>query len=141
MAGRYEFFDHTADVGVRAWAPTLPELVQAAGDGLYAVVGRLVAARETPGRWLNFEFVGDDDAVLLRDYLAELLRLLATKRCVVTAIAVEEFSPTRLRVDAETRALDLDRSSLEREVKAVTYHQLELRPAAGGYEATFIVDI
>jgi len=58
MAGRYEFFDHTADVGVRVFAPTLPELVQAAGDGLYAVVGRLAAARESPGRWLNFEFPG-----------------------------------------------------------------------------------
>ena len=42
--GRFEFFDHTADMGVRVWAPTLAELVRPAIDGLYTIIGTLVPA-------------------------------------------------------------------------------------------------
>jgi len=39
------------------------------------------------------------------------------------------------------RAIDDRRSVYFREVKAITYHELEICPISGGYEATLIVDI
>jgi hypothetical protein len=38
---RHEHFDHTADLGVRVWAPTLAGLVLPAPAGLDDVIGRL----------------------------------------------------------------------------------------------------
>ena len=49
----------------------MPELVRPAGAGLYAAIGELA-----PGEAANsvlWEWTGDDAAVSLRDYLAELL--------------------------------------------------------------------
>ncbi len=139
-AQRYELFDHTADVGVRVCAPTLAELLGPATAGLYAIIGRLVNdGREAESREL--ELGADEPALLLRDYLAEVLGLFEMGRRMVTAVDVREFSQTRLTATVQLQRVDVAASSLEREVKAVTYHELRIWPVADGYEATYIVDI
>lgn len=139
MEPGFEVFDHTADVGVRVFAPSLAGLVRPAGEGLYAVIGELAAGGSE--RRLRLEFADQAPALLLRDYLAELLALFEREQRMVTAPEVEEFRPGRLAVVAATRQADPARSSPRREVKAVTYHQLDLRRTADGYQATFILDI
>lgn len=142
MEAAYELFDHTADLGVRVTAPTLPELVPPAVAGLYATLGWIVPQPDpAPADDFAFDATGDDPAVLLRDLLAELLHHFDTRRAVLTHVAVGEFSGARLAVTGRFRPLDPEQSAPAREVKAVTYHELAVRPVAGGYEATFIVDI
>jgi SHS2 domain-containing protein len=161
MTPGYELFDHTADLGVRVWAPSLAELVPPATDGFYATIGEVVAvdaqaaaassprtdaasaataAGDVPSVH-TFELIASDPALLLRDYLAELLFLFDTQQQRVVDVRVREFTPQRLVVTAQRRPIDTTRSALLREVKAVTYHELAIRPVTGGYEATFIVDI
>ena len=139
MKSRYELFDHTADVGVRVVAATLPLLVRPAIDGLYAVIGELVPADTVTT--LRYDASDDEPALLLRDYLAELLGLFETQQQMVVSTNVEHFDATHLVVAGEVANIDPARSALEREVKAVTYHELSVRRRPGGYEATFIVDI
>ena len=139
MAGDFELFDHTADIGIRATADTLPELVRAAGEALCEVIGRLETAG--PTRRIRFAFEADDPALLLRDYLAEVLLLIEGDQVVVAVGEVPVFDQHRLEVVAEVAALDRERSALDREVKAVTYHELDLHRTDNGYEATLIVDI
>ena len=139
MECRYELFDHTADIGVRVFGATLPELVEPAGQGLYTVIGVLYAGDAAEP--LRFEGSGDEPALLLRDYLAELLRLFEMEQQIVTAVRIEEFSHSRLAIAARMCQVDRTRSKYEREVKAITYHELQIRPVSGGYEATYIVDI
>ena len=139
MTGNFEFFDHTADVGIRVVADTLPELVRAAGEGLYAVLGDLIPGPEI--REVRLRLAGDDRAILLRDYLAELLLLFDRDRSIVTDVEVTAFDERRLHATARVARLDDARSAYHHEIKAVTYHELEVRRTDGGYEATFIVDI
>jgi SHS2 domain-containing protein len=139
MESRYELFDHTADAGVRVFAPTLTGLLLPAAHGLYAVIGELVPQAAAQPR--RFELAASEPALLLRDWLAELLELVEERREIVTDVQVEEFDRTRLTLVAQLSAVDATRSAYEREAKAVTYHQLGIRPVPGGYEATFIVDI
>jgi SHS2 domain-containing protein len=139
MTADYELFDHTADVGVRVRGSSLAELVPAATRGLYAVIGTM-ATLDAPAPW-TFEARDDDPSLMLRDYLAEVLRLFDAEQRCVTDMRVEEFTPKRLIVSAHLRPLDANGSALEREVKAVTYHELGIRTTGSGYEATFILDI
>ncbi len=139
-AQRYELFDHTADVGVRVRAPSLAELLAPATDGLYAIIGDLVTdGREAESREL--ELSADEPALLLRDYLAEVLGLFEMGRLMVTTVEAREFSQTRLAATVQLQRIDMTASTLEREVKAVTYHELRVCRVADGYEATYIVDI
>lgn len=141
MNARFELFDHTADLGVRVVAPTLAELVRLATAGFYATIGEVVAAGMPTPVTFDLSSRGDDPAVLLRDYLAELLHRFERDALAINEITVDEFTPRRFVVRGAARALDTERSILLREVKAITYHELTLRPVEGGYEATYIVDI
>lgn len=136
---RYELFDHTADLGVRVWAPSLPELVRPATDALYAVIGDVLSTTES--RPLTLTFAGDEPALLLRDYLAELLHLFEHEHRRLRPVTVGDFSAHQLVVAGTAALIDEAASVFEREVKAVTYHELAIRAIAGGFEATYIVDI
>ena len=139
MEPSYEFFDHTADMGIRVRAATLPALLMPAAEGLYAATGELVAGGD--GSPMQFDFQGDDPSVLLRDFLTELLILFERERRRLVAVVDAAFTESRLTVTAKTALVDQVRSIFHREVKAVTYHELSIRAIPGGYEATFIVDI
>jgi SHS2 domain-containing protein len=135
----YELFDHTADLGLRVRAASLPALVPPSTDGLYAAIGEVAAGADGVAR--QFDVAGSDPALLLRDYLAELLDLFYRAGRRVTDVRALEFTAERLVVSGQARVIDMAASAFEREVKAVTYHELAIRPIPGGYEATFIVDI
>lgn len=139
MPGEFEFFDHTADLGVRVRATSLAELARTAVEAFYATIGTLETVRPGPAR--AFEFHGNDAAVLLRDLLAELLTLFESERRKLTDVVVDAFGSARLVVRGAACSIDAPRCEFRREVKAVTYHELDLRPAADGFEFVFIVDI
>ena len=139
MQPSYEFFDHTADLGLRVRAATRAGLIRPASDALYAVIGELAMASGREPRRL--EFSASDAALLLRDYLAELLLFFECDASRFFPKRVERFSETLLVVEGLLVPLDEQRSAYYREVKAVTYHELALRAVDGGFEAVLIVDI
>jgi SHS2 domain-containing protein len=139
MEARYSFFDHTADLGICVFAPTVEGLIRPATDALYAAIGELAACG--PPETLKLEVCEEDGPALLRAYLAELLRLFETCNWMVTQPVVGEYTATHLRVSAQALHIDTGASIYYREVKAITYHELAIREVPGGYEATVIVDI
>ncbi len=139
MVTRYELFDHTADMGVRAFAPTLAELVAPSTEGLYAAMGELTTTGQAVA--CSFDLAGTDSSLLLRDYLGEVLYLFEHRHRRLTEICVRKFTDRRLTVVGQAHAIDLAQSKLDREVKAITYHELTIRPVPDGFEATYIVDV
>ena len=139
MDPSFELFDHTADVGIRVWADTLPGLLAPAGEGLYAIIGELVVEGEARAR--AFDLTGGDTPTLLRDYLAELLLLFEQEHLVVTSVNVSAFEENHLTAAAGLGMVDPQRSVYDHEVKAITYHELDIRAIPGGFSATIIVDI
>jgi SHS2 domain-containing protein len=139
MTPRFELFDHTADLGIRIFAPTLEELIRPATEALYAVIGELAASG--PSEVLKLDFTEEDEPSLLRAYLAELLRLFETSNWMVTEPAVTEFAANHLRITGQTMHIDPGASIFYREVKAITYHELAIEKSDDGYVATVIVDI
>jgi SHS2 domain-containing protein len=135
----YELFDHTADMGIRVTAATMEGLVPPAIEGLYAVIGQLAPGSDPQPR--NWRLTGAEPAVLLRDYLTELMWLFERDHRIAINPNVLEFSADRLVVEGQTVELDSERSACQREVKAVTYHALEIVVIPGGFQATIIVDI
>lgn len=138
MEAGFELFDHTADVGIRVFAPDMNSLLEPAARGLYAVIGELAAAGAPQPH--SLDLTGDEPALLLRDYLTELLVLFERDLCLIESIE-GQFSTGRLSVRGRRYHVDEGRSVYYREVKAITYHELAIRPISGGYEATIIVDI
>lgn len=127
-------------MGIRVRADDEIGLVKSAAEGLYSAIGEL---QPVPGDCTPFSFArkGRDNAVLLRDFLTELLILFERDHRMLTSVQNAELSDGRLSVSGASSPVDADGSVLSREVKAVTYHGLALSRKAGEYEATLIVDI
>ena len=139
MEPSYEFFDHTADIGIRVRAPTLSALIIPAGEALYAVIGEIAGRGDR--KPVTFDLTGEEPGELLRDYLGELLILFERDARIASAVEVSTFTDSRLAVTVHARPIDRGSSVFHHEVKAVTYHELDVKAVPGGYEATIIVDI
>ncbi|MBI3267820.1 MAG: archease [Planctomycetes bacterium] len=137
----FTFLDHTGDIGIRVTAPTLEGIfVEAAGAFLSIVTDpAAVTAREAEA----VEVEGDDLADLLNRWLTWLLLRLAIEGRLYGEVRGARVEGGRFRCDAAWEAFVPERHELRVELKAVTYHQLFVRPVegGGGWEAQVIFDV
>ena len=134
----YETFEHTADVGLRAKAPTLDELFAAAARGLFSmlVTDPVVGDGETIG----FELAGDNLTFLLVDFLSELLFTFESDGLVLGDFAVK-IGARGLSATATAQAFNPDLHGSQREVKAITYHAGRVQQTDEGWESELILDV
>jgi len=135
----YEVFDHTADLGLRITAASIDELFVEAAHGLLSV---LVDNPEDvrPENETSFEIEGNEKDYLLFDWLSELIYRFETDGQLFSQFDVT-VTETGLKATARGEPADQSRHRLAHEVKAVTYHQLEVEETKEGWRAQLIVDI
>ncbi len=135
----HELFDHTADLGLRATAPTVNELFAEMGRALLAsMVEDPSSVRAEVSE--RIEIAGADREYLLFDWLKELLLRFETERVLFAEFDVT-VSATGLSAVARGEPHDESRHALAHEVKAITYHELKVVERDGGWLAEAIVDI
>ncbi len=135
----YETFEHTADLGLRVRAADLDTLFAEAAQALFsAIVEDLATVR--PERAVEVRLAGDDRALLLFDWLKELLYHFDAQHLLLGRFEVQ-VRDDGLTATAYGEPLDRARHVLDHEVKAITYHGLRVEPVEGGWEAEVIVDI
>ena len=135
----YEIFEHTADLGLRVRAATLPELMADAGRGLFAMVVDDIASVQ-PAVMREFHISGDDRTYLLFDWLNELLYVCDTERLAFSEYDVQ-MTDDGLAATVRGEPLDPTRHHLTHEIKAITYHGLRVEETGDGWLAEVIVDI
>ena len=139
MTVRYEAFEHTADVGLHAYGPTLPELFLAAAEGMESLMVSPEQVNATVERVVTAE--GHDLVSLLISWLSELITLFDCEFLLFRRFEIEQFSETRLTVRASGEAYDSRRHDLSSAIKAVTWHEAEVSGEEGNYRARVIFDI
>lgn len=135
----FELFEHTADLGLRVRAADLPSVYVEAAQALFSLlVEDLTTIRPTTEQRLTIP--GTDPALVLFDWLSELLYAFNARQMLFGQF---EADPGRdgLRGVARGERVDPARHRLEHEIKAITYHGLELRQVDGQWEAQVIVDV
>jgi SHS2 domain-containing protein len=139
MVAMHEVFEHTADLGIRARAPTLADLMAEAGLGLQEVIaGEAPGVRPTVEE--RFAVPGHDPEWLLLDWLGELLAAFELRRMLFCRFEVT-IDRDGIRAHARGEPYDSRRHELWHEVKAITHHGLRVRETPQGWEAEVIVDI
>ena len=117
----YDYFDHTADVGLHAWGATLDEAFADAARGLVAYIVDVSDARDVGEATVELE--AESVERLLFRFLDEVLDLLQTRLWVITHADVR-IEGTRLHATLRGEAYDAARHGHVHEVKAITYHGL-----------------
>jgi SHS2 domain-containing protein len=132
----YKVFDHTADVGIEAWGKDLAELFRNAARAMFDVAVDLKTIE--PKEAQEIEVEAEDASILMHHWLSELLYWFTAKGWVFGKFEFEEISETKLKAKAWGERFEDSKHQLKTDIKAVTYHQLEVKPS---WRAKIILDL
>jgi SHS2 domain-containing protein len=136
---RYEFFNHTADVGIRIFGSNLAELFENAGFALFDIITDIAQVREREMRCITVTRDSVDE--LLVEWLSQLLYLNATELLLCHKFHIREIAQQRLTGEAWGEIFQDHRHVIKTEVKAVTYHGLSVYEENGLWKATVVLDV
>jgi len=134
----FEVFEHTADVGILARGDSVEEVFAAAAEGMFSFIIRREDVHPVETRRRTLE--ADDREGLLVAWLNDLLLLLNADAFVPGEVHVLECTDTRLVADVAGEPVDPARHRFRLDVKAATYHQLEIA-RDDGWTARVIFDV
>jgi SHS2 domain-containing protein len=132
--------EHTADWALEVWAPDLRELLEEAARGMYDLMGVELEAQTAEAK-ICFSVDGIDREDLLVTFLSELLFYSEIRHMAFDAFELElddDDAAPSVSAALEGRPIE----TLDKEIKAVTYHGLEVREREdGGLSARVTFDV
>ncbi len=140
MMRDYEFFEHTADVGIIARGNTLEEAFSNAAKAVFEVVTDTSKVEAKECR--EVAIFGYDLENLLYKWIEELLYYYDSELMLFSSfdIKIDQDSLT-LTGKACGERFDPNKHEKRTVVKAMTYHMMEIKQIEGKYEVRFVVDI
>jgi SHS2 domain-containing protein len=126
--------EHTADCGLEVWAPDLPGLMEEAARGLFGLMGVKISEESRCHRQL--EIGADDREQLLVSFLEELLFIADSED-----LAFDGFLLNLVDTNLLARLEGGFIVSRTKEIKAVTYHYLEIVETKRGLKTSIVFDV
>lgn len=130
----FEEISHTADWSVRVWADDLPGLFAESARAMNALTG--VVTAPGPAARRSFESRGPDYESLLIAFLSELVYYEEQENLAFTEYDIR-IVDTRLTVEMEGAPIN----SVDKAIKAVTWHNLKVEKTARGLEVEIVFDV
>ena len=131
---RFEEIEHTADWSIQVYGESLDALFKHAAEGMFSLLELQFESEQSQTR--NIELSAIDSESLLVSWLEELLYLLESE-----AVAAMEYdlqvNEKYLRASVITRQI----KSMKKDIKAVTYHELEIQKDDAGFQTTIVFDV
>lgn len=139
MKKEFEFIDHTADIGVKAYGADMKQVFANAGRGLFSLITELdnVAVKESR----NIRVTAPDREALLINWLNELIYLFEVKEILFNRFDIITISDTQLNATGYGEIINLAKHELKTQVKAATYHMLKIEQNKDGWKAQVIFDV
>lgn len=139
----YEFLTHTTDAYVEAAGSTMEEALQYAGMALFDTMCEVKSI--SPERAEDVEVSGGDEVALLYNWLESLLLKFELERKVYSKFEVTLTKRPSNNLQANARiygeGYDKRKHGAKVEVKAVTYHKMEVLREDHKTTLRFILDL
>jgi len=132
----FEEIEHTADRALKIYGRNLEELLLNAARGLNSLMGANGAINSTPVT-KSIELEAMDPESLLVEWLNELAYWAEAEMLVFSKFDLQNVSPTRVKALIYGNRV----TQMEKHIKAVTYHNLEIVKTKTGVEATVVFDV
>ncbi len=131
---KFKILPHTADTKIRVFGNTKQELFLNAVKGMTAILkfsgkGKSVCRK--------IEVNSLDLNALLIDFLNEVLYLTETNREVYNDIKFKNFSDSQLQGELEGNKIE----SFGEDIKAATYHDVEIKKKNNIYQVDILFDV
>jgi SHS2 domain-containing protein len=126
---------HTADWELEAWAPDLASLLEQAARGMYALSGVQLIPGPTHEETITLQAV-DAESLLVR-FLSELLWLEQDQHLGFDRFSIKVDDSFNMNAELVGSTV----ASLDKEIKAVTYHNLAIQSTPQGLQTRIVLDV
>lgn len=140
---KFKILEHTADIALEVYGKNLKELFANAAEGMFFCMG--ISKKD----WKRLSLISQktkkikikslDKESLLVDFLNELLYLLFTNNKIYSEIKIDKLTDKEL--EARTREISSREIDLKIEIKAATFHNLEIKKENKNWRTVIIFDI
>jgi len=143
MSWKYNFIDHTADIAVEVKSNTIEELFIASAYAWQESVIEKNEIKISDKREINVNELSYEE--LLVRFLDELNFLLLTKKWIMGKLNQIEIKKKNemynLTAVMSGDSISLKRYRLKVEIKAITFHQMEIKNINNEYTTRIVFDI
>jgi len=138
----YELIEHTADIGIKVKAKDLKELFKNVALAMFDIItGEIL---NTQYSILNTQEIiikqkAENLEELFINWLNELLSLSDVKEIIFSDFKINKLNENNL--EAVALGEDIKNYKINTEIKAATYHELEIKRDNSGWKAQVIFDV
>ncbi len=141
----FRFLDHTADIQVESWGPTLEAAFSQTGLSLMTTISpnlNLIS----PSTEKTIQIEAEDEESLLFDFLSEFLYIFDVEELIFSEIVVVEIikkeqDKYHLKARIKGEIFDKNKHEIGTEVKAITYSFMEIEEKKGTIKIKVVFDI
>lgn len=133
-----EIIDHTADIGIIVYAPDLKNLFARAALGMFSLITDISIVKGEIRREIKLAAANSED--LLIHWLNELIYLFEVAHIILCRFHIVEISNTKIHATCFGEKIKR-RHRINREIKAATYHMLNITKYNSGLKAQVIFDL
>jgi len=123
----FEILEHTADIGIMAYGKTKREVFINSAKGMFEII----AGNNNDIANNNFSckviLKAENLENLLVAWLNELLYIGETRLVILNKFNIKELSNFQIKAEVEGIKINPPSVKIEKEIKAVTYHCLEIK--------------
>ena len=130
----FEEIQHTADWSLRIWATDLPELFAESARGMNALSGTRLSPAPKISRTIELD--APDSESLLVSFLSELVYFGEQEK-----LAFDEFTIRLAKNRLTAKIAGGSILSIDKAIKAVTYHNLQILETPNGFEVEIVFDV
>jgi SHS2 domain-containing protein len=139
----FRFHDHTADITIECWAPTLETAFEEAALATFEVI--LDSSTVTPTESAEIETRGYDMEELLVEWIGHLIALIDITGRFYSKFEVDNISKEAEEYVLKGRAIgetiDFDKHDTKTEVKAMTYADMKIDQKLDKTTLCFTLDL
>ena len=139
MTKKYRMIDHTADFGIQVFGKDPADLFGNAALALYDLLTDVRAVRGKKEK--KIIVTGSDWPDLMVNWLRELLYLWNGNTLLLKAVKIQKMTEFEIHAILSCEGYDPDRHLIKNEIKAVTYHQIQVARSPRGWQARIIFDV
>jgi SHS2 domain-containing protein len=135
----YRTTEHTADVGIEVEAAGLEELFEGAALAMFSIMVDLKGVEQKVERRLLLRSADVEE--LMFKWLNELIFLCSAEALVFSGFDIQHVGERDIVALARGEPIDPEKHNLGLEIKAATYHELDVERCEGGWFARAIFDV
>lgn len=136
---RYKLIEHTADLGIEAYGKTLEELFSNSAFAMFDLITDI--GKVNPKEKIEVKLTAENQNELLVNWLRRIHSCYTIDGYLFVRFQITTLKEKELYGFAEGEKLDLKCHVLKKEIKAVTYHQVDIKKKNGIYTTQIIFDV